>query len=407
VDWQRLENCRARVRLSAGEFSVKKVPAFVLSLAGALLFGWAALAAIRLALAETIFREDTPETVKRALAMQGANPSAAFEERLAELDPADARATLERAVAINARCSSAWISLGMLEDSAGDSASAERCLLRAARIDHQYLPAWTLANFYFRRGNRDLFWEWVSRAAALTYDEFPPLLRLCDQFEPDPARMLAHLGGVRRLRPPYLAFLIGENRLDAAQQVARRMSEDRANDPYLINLADRQLGAGNTDAAIELWNVASGFGPIGPSAGSILTNGNLARVPLNLGFDWRLGQAEGVASNWRPSELIFTLSGSQPETCVLLEQTICLVPGHFRLRFDYMTRGALSAGIRWSLDRVEGPVVEPCERWREGEFEVPRMRGLAHLKLFYRREPGTTRAEGRLEIRNLRLEAFS
>jgi tetratricopeptide (TPR) repeat protein len=405
VDWQRLENCRARDRPSAGEFSVNKAPTFLFSLAGVLFFGWAAFEAIRLAVAETAFREDTPQAVKRAVAIQGGTPSAEFEEHLAELDVADARGSLERAVAMNSRSSGAWMSLGILEDSAGDPASAERFLLKAARVDRQYLPAWTLTNFYFRRGNRELFWEWANRAAALTYDEFPPLLSLCDQFEPDPARMLAHLGDVRRLRPPYLAFLISENRLDAAQQVARAMSEDRANDPYLINLADRQLGAGNIDAAIELWNVASGLGPIGPSSGSILTNGNLARVPLNLGFDWRLGQAEGVASNWRPSELIFNLSGSQPETCVLLEQTICLVPGHFRLRFDYMTRDAPSAGIRWSLDKVEGPVLEPSERWREGEFAVPRTRGLAHLKLFYRREPGTTRAEGRIEIRNVRLEA--
>jgi hypothetical protein len=185
------------------------------------------------------------------------------------------------------------------------------------------------------------------------------------------------------------------------------MSGDRANDPYLLNLADRQLRAANTAAAIELWNIASGLGPIEPSAGRILTNGTLDRAPLNLGFDWRLGQAEGIASSWKPSELMFTFSGSEPENCVLLEQTIYLVPGHFRLRFDYLTRDAPAAGIRWSLDKTEGPLIEPSERWKEGAFEVPRTRGLAHLRLFYRREPGTTRAEGQIEIRNLRLEASS
>ncbi|MGA3201304.1 MAG: hypothetical protein ABSF12_02290 [Bryobacteraceae bacterium] len=375
--------------------------------AGVLLCGCAALAAMRLAVAETIFRADTPRAVERAIAIQGATPAAEFEERLAELDPDGARAALEKAVAIDEHRSTAWVSLGLLDDGAGDPAEAERCLLRAARIDHQYLPAWTLANFYFRRGNHELFWEWARRAALLTYDDFLPLLRLCDQFEPDPARMLRHIGELRRIGASYLDFLIGENRLDAAQQVARGMLADRANDPYLLNLADRQLRAGNGAAAIELWNVASGLGPIEPLAGRILTNGNLERVPLNLGFDWRLGQPAGVVSNWRPSELLFTLSGSQPETCVLLEQTVCLIPGHFRLRFDYVTRDAPSAGIRWSLDRIEGPPIEPSERWREGTFEVPRTRGLARLKLVYRREPGTTRAEGRIEIRNLRLEASS
>jgi hypothetical protein len=386
---------------------VKKASAFLLPLAGVLLFGWMALAAIRLAVAETIFRQDKPEAIKRAIAIQGAAPAAEFEEHLAELDPAHARDALEAVVAINPRAAGAWMSLGMLADSAGDAGLAERYLLTAARIDHQYLPAWTLTNFYFRRGNRELFWEWARRAASLTYDEFPPLLRLCDQFEPDPARVLTQLGNARRIGPPYLAFLMGESRLGAAQQVARGMVGERANDPYLIRLADRQLRAGNTADAIELWNAASGLGPIEPSSGRILTNGNLDRTPLNLGFDWRLGQEVGVASTWKPSELIFSLSGSQRETCVLVEQTICLVPGRFRLRFDYVTRDAPSAGIHWSLDNKEGPVIEPSERWREGEFDVPLTRGLAHLKLFYRREPGTTRAEGRIEIRNLRLEASS
>jgi tetratricopeptide (TPR) repeat protein len=386
---------------------VKKLSAFLLPLAGMLLFAWMALAAIRLAVAETIFRQDTPEATTRAIAIQGAAPSAEFEEYLAERDPTQARDALKAVVAINPRAAAAWMSLGMLEDNAGDPSLAERYLLTAARIDHQYLPAWTLTNFYFRQGNREFFWEWARRAASLTYDEFPPLLRLCDQFEPDPVRMLAHLGNPRHIEPPYLDFLIGENRLGAAQQVAHGMVKERANDPYLIRLADRQLRAGNTADAIELWNAASGLSPIEPSAGKILTNGNLDRAPLNLGFDWRLGQEVGVASTWRPSKLIFTLSGSQREACVLVEQTICLIPGRFRLRFDYVTRDAPSAGIHWSLDNHEGPVIEPSERWREDVFDVPRTRGLAHLKLFYRREPGTTRAQGRIEIRNLRLEASS
>jgi hypothetical protein len=379
----------------------------ILAAATLLFCGFATFAAIRLAVAETIFREDTPAAITRAIALQGAAPSAEFEERLAEVDSEGARGTLENALAINPRASAAWVSLGILEDSAGDPSDAERSLLKAAQIDHQYLPAWTLTNFYFRQGSRKQFWEWAARAASLTYDEFPPLLRLCDQFEPDPVRVLARLGEVPRIQAPYLAFLVSEDRLDAALQVARKMSADRANDPYLINLVDRQLRAGNVAASIELWNIASGLGPIEPTAGEILTNGDLAHAPLNLGFDWRLGQEPGVASSWRPSELTFTLSGSEPENAILLEQTICLAQGQFRLRFDYMTRDAPSAGIRWSLNTTEGPVIEPSDGWREGSFEMPRVHGVAHLKLFYRREAGTTRAEGRIEIRNLRMEASS
>jgi hypothetical protein len=236
------------------------------------------------------------------------------------------------------------------------------------------------------------------------YDDFRPLLRLCNQFETDPARLLAQFRDPRRIRLPYLNLLIGENRLDAAQQVARGMSGERANDPHLIDLADRQLRAGNASSAIELWNVSSGFPPISQSAGQILTNGDLARAPLNLGFDWRVGQSAEVAETWRPTELVFTFSGSQPEACVLLEQIFCLIPRPFRLRFDYLTDEQGPTGLHWSLGDIEGPRIEPSPRWKTGAFDLPRTHGLRNLKLFYRREPGTTRSEGRIEIRNLRLE---
>ncbi len=375
--------------------------------AGTLFFGCAALTAIRLAVADTIFRRDTPECVRAAIAVQWPTPAAEFEQTLAELDPAHAQEALERATRANPRSSQAWIALGLLEESSGNRAAAEHSLLEAAEVDHQYLPAWTLTNFYFRRANRALFWQWAERAASLNHDDFLSLLRLCDQFEPDPATMLAHFRDARRLRPPYLNFLIGENRLDAAQQVAREMSVDRANDPYLIGLADRQLRAGNAAAAMELWNIASGFPALDPSAGRILTNGDLGHAPLNLGFDWRVGQTEGVAQSWSPSELVFTFSGSQPEVCVLLEQTIYLVRGKFRLRFEYLTGEPSPTGVHWSLDNMEGPRIEPSLEWRRGTFDLPSSHGVRNLKLFYRREAGTTRTEGRIEIRDLRLESGS
>ncbi len=376
-------------------------------LMAAMFFGCAALAAIRLAVADTISRRGTPESVTSAIGWTWPTPAAELEQMLAEADPARATEAYQRAVGVNPRASAAWIDLGLLEERDGHLPSAEQALRQAAIVDHQLLPAWTLANFYFRRADQRQFWQWADRSAALTYDDFRPLLGLCDQFETDPARMLAHFQDPRRLRQHYLDFLIGEKRLDAAQQVARGMSGERTNDPLLIDLADRQLRAGNARSAIEMWNASSGFSPIEPSDGRILTNGDLARAPLNLGFDWRLGQVPGIAQTWRPSELTFTLSGSQPEACVLLEQAIYLVRRPFRLRFDYTTGRTSPTGIHWALDNVEGPPIDASSQWRPGSFTLPRADGLKSLKLFYRRDPGTTRTQGRLEIRNLRLEAPS
>src|SRR5208282_2217428 len=136
-----------------------------LSGAGVLFFGLAALTAIRLAVADTVFRQDTAEAVKCAIAIQWPAPAAEFEERLAELDALDAREALQRALIANPRSSAAWMALGLLQDSTGDPLAAEQSLQQAAQVDRQYLPAWTLSNFYFRRANRERFWLWADRAA--------------------------------------------------------------------------------------------------------------------------------------------------------------------------------------------------------------------------------------------------
>jgi tetratricopeptide (TPR) repeat protein len=376
-----------------------------LSISGVAFFVCATLAAIRLTLAESLSRLDTSEAVTKAIAFAWPARSSELEQMLADIDPARAREALESAICVNPHSSAAWISLGLVEEKTGELAHAERSLLQAAVVDRQFLPAWTLVNFYFRRADREHFWRWADRAALLSYGDFQPLLRLCHQFEPDPARLLARFENVPRIRAPYLDFLIGENRLDAAQQVARGMADEHANDPHLIDLADRQLRAGEVERALELWNAASGFPRLDPTAGRILTNGDLSRAPLNLGFDWRVAEADGVAESWRPSELTFTFSGSQPETCVLLQQVLCLVPGRFHLRFDYTTGASMLEGVQWSLDNIEGPPIAPSSEWSEGRFNLPTAHGLRNLRLFYRREPGTTRGEGRLAIRHLRLEA--
>jgi hypothetical protein len=113
--------------------------------------------------------------------------------------------------------SSEWIDAGLSAEQATDYGAAERALLEAARIDHQYLPAWTLANFYFRRGDVAHFWPWAARAAALAYDDLAPLVRLCDEMEPNPAKALDRLGGAPKLQRAYRDYLTGRNRFNATE----------------------------------------------------------------------------------------------------------------------------------------------------------------------------------------------
>ncbi len=382
----------------------------ILSLAGAMCFGFGALWALRLAAAETVFRQGGSESPQRAMALQGTAVAGEFAQRLADRDPSRARPILDYIVqVVNPRSSAGWIELGQLDEAEGDSTGAERCFLQAAAVDHQYLPAWTLANFYFRRGEPEQFWPWAARAASLSADrladsDLVPLLRLCDGFEADPERLLAHFAGARRIQAAYLRFLIAESRLDDAQKVALKMTGDHSNDPYLIDLADRQLRAGHPESAVPLWNAASGLPAIEPARGRPLFNGELTQAPMNLGFDWYVMRLDGIEPTWRPGELVFDILGSQPERCVMLEQAVYLIPVSFRLRFDYKTGGSPSSGIHWALNSEEGPEIAPSPDWREAAFDLPRAKGMSTLQLIYRRAPGTARIEERIEIRRLILE---
>lgn len=137
------------------------------------------------------------------------------------------------------RSSSAWIDAGLAAEEAGDYAGAERSLLEAARINRQHLPAWSLTNYYFRRGDSPRFWTWARRAAALAYDDLTLLLRLCDELDPRPAAVLERIGDTPRIHRAYLDFLIGRNRLTDAKEVARRMHGERGSEARLADFAAR------------------------------------------------------------------------------------------------------------------------------------------------------------------------
>ena len=174
------------------------------------LFGSALLLVIRLAVAEAEFRLD-PEHALNSRYWLSAASLASYESSSDEL---------RAAVSLNPRLSSAWIRLGLDAEADGNLPEAETDLLRAASVDRLYVPAWTLANFYFRRGDAAEFWPWAKRAAALTYDDYRPLLRLADTLETSPPLVATRLGGGAPLLRAYLDLLLGAGRLDSAQEIA-------------------------------------------------------------------------------------------------------------------------------------------------------------------------------------------
>jgi hypothetical protein len=148
---------------------------------------------------------------------------------------------LRAAVALNPRLSSAWIQLGLDAEADGNLQDAESDLLRAASVDRLYLPAWTLANFYFRRGDAAGFWPWAKRAAALTYDDYRPLLRLADALATSPQQVATRLGGGAPLLRAYLDILINAHRLNSARDMAGLLAarHDPADRDRLAAAAER------------------------------------------------------------------------------------------------------------------------------------------------------------------------
>lgn len=148
-------------------------------------------------------------------------------------------------ITLNPRLAMAWIQMGLDAEAAGDLAEAEIDLLQAARVDRQFVPAWTLANFYFRRGDSVNFWSWGRKAAAMTFDDYRPLLRLADVLEPSPREVAIRLGSSPPLLRAYMDFLIGAGRLDAAQEIAALLdsNHDPSDAARVADLADRRRRA--------------------------------------------------------------------------------------------------------------------------------------------------------------------
>jgi hypothetical protein len=348
--------------------------------------------AVRLAAAGYSFDVDSAAPVERAA---HSVDCAEYAVRLAAMDPERAPDALDSAIHWNPRSSAAHIARGLEKERAGDFDGAARDLLLAAGLDRQYLPAWTLANFYFRRAGREQFEKWARRSGELIPGDVEPLLVLCDRM--DAPNTLAMLPEERKFQSAYFDFLIRENRFHDAHDIAKRLvaRHDREDVRRLTGFATHLIDAGQNAAAISLWR------ELFPGA-SWPVNGDLRTPPSGEGFDWRLPPAEGVTSDWSTGRLRFWLTGREPESCILFDQPEPLETGRYTLRVEYASD---IRGIRWMLDSAETAELDPADRpiTVDRSFSAGH-RSVAWLRLIYRRDPAVQKAEGKIEIRSVRWE---
>src|ERR1022692_4554754 len=303
-----------------------------------------------------------------------------------ESNPVASTEALQRAVALNRWDSQSWVELGLRAEVAGDLAAAERSLLRAASVDLQYLPSWSLVNYYFRRGDSERFWFWARQATQMAYGDLAPLVTLCWKVTSDGALIEQKLDIHKAdLEANYLTYLTNQNRIEPMTHAATRLLawNREADAPVLLAACDRLIADDRAGQAIRIWNKLAElhripYPVLAPDSGRSLTNGDFTMLPISQGFDWRLPGVGGVATllDERPAGLRISFSGRQPENCDMLNQFLPVVENsNYELRFPYRTAGiAPNTGLGWRITDLNGAKILAqgeslaSENERDGRF---------------------------------------
>jgi hypothetical protein len=331
----------------------------------------------------------------------------------------DAERQFREACALDPFLGDAWIRLGLLAESRGDDAGAERHFLSAAAIDRQLLPRTTLANFYFRRGRAEPFWLWMRRSLQLTQQDCRPLFDLCFAMAPSPEEVYRKAIPKRRLvLRRYVEYLLGRGDLaGAGAPMADLLNQAQAEDRDVALAYCEQSLARDPEAALRIWNAlcARRLVPYAPVAEgrSSLVNAEFRKVPLGRGLDWRLPAATGVETAFLPDGGIeLSLDGREPQQVELISEKLFLTAGRKRLTVTYEGSGfADPSGLRWMVRdaRRSGALADAPLAAAAGRSEASlaieaAQPGLYVLSFRYARPSGSVRAAGQLRLRRIALE---
>lgn len=344
----------------------------------------AAWISVRSARADFEFRRGTPHAVAAAVALEPANTEyLEFHALQLDYEGSDATPLVERAAQLNPFSSAPRIRLGLAAETRGDFAAAEKWLIEAARVDHQFEPRWTLASYYFRRGKADAFWQWMRDALEISYGDRRPAFDLCWRISSDAEEIFRRAIGDRsEVLAAYVDYLIETRRAAALAAPALKLAaaHDPADRATLLAALDALIAANSADPAWELWR-AAGFGPV-----------TFASPRTGRGFDWQRIEPPGVVHleiDQPRSMHRITLSGNQPESCELLKRVLKLEAGKpYTLRWQAQPE---FDGVEWRIAGERAPL-------RENHLEFTAPAELVPLVLAYQRPHGEMRVEGSFEI---------
>jgi hypothetical protein len=362
---------------------------------------------------------NTSDSLRAAVQLDPGN--ADFRELLAEHlaeDGLNPTPELTTAVSLSPLNSHWWDRLAFQAESDGDYPAAERDLMEAVRVDRTFGPRWALMNYYFRRGNQDQFWFWTKPALEMSYGDLTNIFRLCWIMSQDAAQIRSVMPVRREVLIQYLSFLVWNGHMDAAAPIALETAELADSDDVSVlgNYCDRSLGKENS-TALAVWNTLCRrklvhFQELDPSAGQIITNGDFSDFsidPAQTGFHWRVPRVDGISVLPDPHGVTVTMSGKQPEDCVLLSEAIPLSPGQqYRLSYKYQPGGEEApSGLDWIVRATDGSGAilagsqdfAASNDWAPGQFTFTAgTHTAASLELHYKRPSGKVRWQGEVII---------
>lgn len=378
-----------------------------------------------LARASFLFQQDTAASVPSAVRLVPYNGS--YVARLAAWRQKEKESLLKRAVQLNPFDFNSWIQLGFdAEMQKHDLAAAERHYLRAADVNHMFLPKWTLTNFYFRHEEPTKFFEWAKASLEISPYQADPVFTQMWLVSQDSSRIASALPDKPTVLLQYMTFLTRTGQFAPIPAVVDRLVEavgsgnpsEFGRDDQVLPSEDSILAAGHLRPALEVWRSlahASWIHLPVPNASSPLTNGDFARPFLGHGFDWVPSSPAGLTIEQSAEEknVTITFSGDEPEHCVLLQQYIPLDPHHaysLQWRAEAQSMEA-PTGLTWHIRSVHGGASADLSArdvlattqgtW---QFLSPPASDVCLLTLEYARPLGKLRANGSITLRSVFLQ---
>lgn len=401
----------------------------------AALIGCCVLAVVRsvhLAIADWVASAGTVDALEQAARYEPNDARLLSRLALARNDAGDQSPEvddeLQRVERLNPLDSGALMTLGLREEFRGNQSKAEAYLVRAAEVDHQFKPAWTLANYYARTGQTDKVWPMVQRVLNLEPLGFDPasVFDLCWRESGDDApRVLGMIPAVGNRRLQYLSYLMATQRLDAALAawpgaLAAAKRDDADDVATLTRFVDSLLSGNRTAGAVMVWNELVGRGMIAsarldPERGNSIADPQFGFPLTGKGFAWRLAETPGISAYVSGGVVSAEISGDEPESFQILWGLAPLDAGrHYRLLWKAdgsMLKTPDDPGFAFRIVQGEKRMTEcpPMLTSKGCDFESSAGEGMgtARIELNYRRVPGTTRASGTLQLTAVRLELAS